>query len=319
MESQFDDAPSPVQGFNPSAWRFLLADRSNFIFIESDAADMKLSEELVNRVATFGQVVDERAVILIDPAQRIDAYVRAEVFPSRPEHLHLGVKLHALALTPRLTEELPHWHRTPSAYEGFSSVQFDKPLIADPSTTITRILKFLAARLTPAQSGVRMHLKLGPAGQYLAAPSIELEPSMLPGSADNRNPKNAIEKLLGIRKHLRESIPMLDAGSWGQLRGTPGTNPTAALSKYKSQGRLFSVSEGRRDLYPQFQFDQNAAPLFVIAEILKLVPQDARGWPLLSWFDAGNVLLSGRKPRELLREDPEEVKRAAADYYTEDE
>ena len=319
MEPQFDDVASPVQGFNTSAWRFLLADRSSFLFIESDAADMKLSEELVDRVATLGHVVDERSVILIDPAQRIDACVRAEAFPSRPEHLHLGVELSALALTPRLTKELPNWHRTPSVYEGFSNVHFDKPLTAGSNTTITHIFKFLAVRLTPARSGVRIRLEVGPTGHYAAVPLTEFEPAALPGNADTRDPKNAIEKLLGIRKRLRESIPMLDAASWGQLRGTPGTNPTAALSKYKSQGRLFSVSEGRRDLYPQFLFDQNAAPLPVIAAILKLAPPDARGWPLLSWFDAGNVLLRGRKPRELLGEDPEAVKRAAADYYTEDD
>ena len=115
------------------------------------------------------------------------------------------------------------------------------------------------------------------------------------------------------------SLAAAGAAPLSKLRGLISSNPTAALSKYKTQGRLFSVSEGRRELYPQFQFDENAAPLTVIAEILRIVPADARGWPLLSWFDAGNVLLGARAPRELLRQDPEAVKRAAVDYYTSDE
>ena len=98
---------------------------------------MKLSKELVSRVVSLGQVVDERAVIPIDPAQRMGARVQAEAFPARPEPLRLAVELHALALTPQLTKELPAWHRIPSGYEGFSSLHFDKPLPADPTRCCT--------------------------------------------------------------------------------------------------------------------------------------------------------------------------------------
>ena len=319
MDPQFDDTPSPTRGFDPSAWRFLLADRSNFLFIESDSAAMKLSDELVQQVATLGRVMDESAVILIDDAQRIDAWVRAETFPSEPIHLQLGVEVHALALTPTLMRELPALERGPSPYRGFSSVKFERPLTAGPTRTIQRILEFLS-RSTPRQLTPTIHIGIDPAGVYAAALSLHLgPPSAHSHDAEPRDPNPAIETLLGIRKQLRESIPMLDAVSWGQLRGTLGSNPTAALTKYKAAGRLFSVNEGRRELYPQFEFDDNAAPLPVITEVLKLVPADARGWPLLSWFNAGNVLLDGRKPLELVRQDPEAVKRAAADYYSQDD
>lgn len=123
---------------------------------------------------------------------------------------------------------------------------------------------------------------------------------------------------LSLRGALQQ-VPMLDATSWAKLRGTPGANATAALTQYKTQGRLFSVSEGRRELYPQFQFDDHAAPLPVMADILHAVPADACGWPLLSWFNAGNVLLGGRKPLEVIRQDPEAVQRAATDYYLQDD
>jgi hypothetical protein len=319
VEPQSDDVPPPAPDFDPSAWRFLLADRSDFLFIEADATDMKLSEDLVSCVESLAQMVDARAVILIDEAHRIDACVRAEVFPSRPERLHLEIGVPTLALTPQLLKEFPAWHRTTSPYQGFSTVHFEKPLTnGTTTTTISRILKFLTS-LTPSQSVAQLHLELDPAGLRKPTPSFTASSPSRPGDAGRGDSKDAIEQLIGIRRRLRESITMLDASSWGQLRGTPGSNPAASLSKYKTNGRLFSVSEGRRDLYPQFQFDDNAAPLPVIAEILKIAPADARGWPLLSWFDAGNVLLGGRRPRELLRQNPKEVKLAAVDYYSLDE
>jgi len=318
MKTPFEDAPSSPRAFNPAAWRFLLADRSKFLFIESDSAQVTLSDELVDRVATVGRVLDESAIILIDGAQRIDAVVRADAFPSQSLHLNLGVGVRALALTPELVRELPAWHLTPSTYRGFSGVQFEKPLTTGPTTTIQRILEFLAG-IRSAPPVATIPIRVESAG-YALSPSLNVRtPTADRRDSDSRDPHPDVEALLGIRKQLREQIPMLDASSWAQLRGTAGSNPTAALTKYKNQGRLFSVSEGRRELYPQFQFDPNAAPLQAIAEILKDVPPDARGWPLLSWFNARNVLLDGRKPLEVLGQDPEAVKRAAADYYLQDD
>ena len=319
MEPQFEKAPSHNQAFNPSPWRFLLAEHSKYLFIEPEV-DTRPSDELVKRVATLGQVLDEKAVILIDAAQRIDAWFRAEAFPAQPQHLHLGVEIHALALTPRLLDELPAWHRTPSLYHGFSNVEFNKPLTADPSTTMGRIWELLSRMRSLLTLRATQQIAAHRSSVSAAAPAGGVRSAIADRrGADSRDPHSTIETLLGIRKQLRDSIPMLDASTWAALRGTHGSNPTAALTKYKIQGRLFSVTEGRRDLYPQFEFDHNAAPLPVIAEILKLVPADGRGWPLLSWFSAGNVLLNGRKPLELLRDKPEAVERAAEDYYTQDD
>jgi hypothetical protein len=92
---------------------------------------------------------------------------------------------------------------------------------------------------------------------------------------------------------------MLDSVQWGKWLGV-STNPSATLAKYREQGRLFSVREGRNYLYPRFQFDQDTAPLDAVADVLKVVPADARGWPLLSWFEASSTLLGGRKPSEML-------------------
>jgi hypothetical protein len=126
-----------------------------------------------------------------------------------------------------------------------------------------------------------------------------------------------MEELIGLRKRIRESVPMLDSEQWGQWRGV-SNNPSATLAKYREQGRLFAVRQGRNYLYPRFQFTQDAAPFDAVADILKVVPEDARGWPLLSWFEAPSTLLGGRKPSEVLAKDAAAVRAAAADFYSDD-
>ncbi|HEY4211560.1 MAG TPA: hypothetical protein VGM84_08780 [Steroidobacteraceae bacterium] len=120
-----------------------------------------------------------------------------------------------------------------------------------------------------------------------------------------------------LKKRLRESVPMLGPGEWGGWRYAT-TSPYETLAQYREQGRLFAVRVAGNDLYPRFQFAQDGTPLVAVADLLKVVPDDARGWPLLSWFEAPNVLLSGRKPSEVLANDPEVVRAAAASFYFQD-
>jgi hypothetical protein len=126
-----------------------------------------------------------------------------------------------------------------------------------------------------------------------------------------------MEELIGLRKRIRKNVAMLDSEQWGQWRGV-SNNPSATLAKYREQGRLFAVRQGRNYLYPRFQFTQDAAPVVAVADVLKVVPEDARGWPLLSWLEAPSTLLGGRKPSEVLAKDPAAVRAAAADFYSDD-
>ncbi len=125
---------------------------------------------------------------------------------------------------------------------------------------------------------------------------------------------NAIE----IRERLKRSVNLLDSAKWAKWRGVQ-SNPSAALGKYKKSKRIFAVRSGNRDLYPAFQFAENAEPLQVVQKILKIVPKEAQGWSLLSWFEARNALLENRKPSEVLASEPAAVLRAAARFYSRDD
>jgi hypothetical protein len=128
-----------------------------------------------------------------------------------------------------------------------------------------------------------------------------------------------VRKAIEIREKLHQSVNFVDSATWAKARGNR-SNPSAALGKYKRKGRIFSVRSGKRDLYPTFQFaDNTAEPLPVIEEILQAVPKEAQGWPLLSWFEAKNVLLSDRKPSQVLASEPDAVLRAAVRFYSRDD
>jgi hypothetical protein len=129
-----------------------------------------------------------------------------------------------------------------------------------------------------------------------------------------------IQNAISIRKRLAESVQMVDAPTWAEWRGTTGSNPAAALSKHKAKLRVFAVRSGRRDMYPAFQFrPENGEPLEIMEKILHAVPEGAHGWPLLSWFNARNELLEGKKPLDLIATKPGAVLDAAERFYSRDD
>jgi hypothetical protein len=179
--------------------------------------------------------------------------------------------------------------------------------VVDPAVTarvenVARVLDdaFQTLSSTPAK------------GQSEESVSVKGNPVSAAGIADPV--ANAIE----IRERLKRSVNLIDAAKWAKWRGVQ-SNPSAALGKYKKSKRIFAVRSGNRDLYPAFQFAENAEPLQVVQKILKIVPKEAQGWSLLSWFEARNALLKSRKPSEVLASEPAAVLRAAARFYSRDD
>ena len=127
-----------------------------------------------------------------------------------------------------------------------------------------------------------------------------------------------VARAIQIRERLLNSVKLLDAAKWAKWRGVK-SNPSAALGKYKRQNRVFAVRDSKQDLYPQFQFDENAEPRAGMQQLLQAVPEGVRGWSLLSWLEARNALLGGRKPSDVLAQDPTAVVRAAERFYSRDD
>jgi hypothetical protein len=270
---------------------------SNYLFISHQSVE-RLAP-IVGRAERLGRALGSDALMLVDASEQIQAVLRQDWFAST--ELPNDVDLYTFVLTPGLAKRLGPSRPRDAGDSGIMEI-----LLSDWEVGKHQSSQELFQNL-------RQYL-LSHTEYIFEATVLTGRPLSVRETTPRRNHQADIQALIGLRQRLREDIAMLDSEEWGQLRGV-SNNPSATLGKYREQGRLFAVREGRNYLYPRFQFDDDDAPLEVIAEVLKVIPKDAQGWPLLSWFDAPSALLNGRKPRETLARDPVAVKAAAADFY----
>jgi hypothetical protein len=91
-------------------------------------------------------------------------------------------------------------------------------------------------------------------------------------------------------------------------------NRHALANRWRSEGKAFAVELRGQRLYPGFQFDSETfAPRPVVASVLAVLPRPQMSeWEVALWWVAGNDRLGGRRPVDLMLEEPEAVIDAAA-------
>jgi hypothetical protein len=83
-------------------------------------------------------------------------------------------------------------------------------------------------------------------------------------------------------------------------------NRSAMAGRWRSEGRIFSVEWKGRALYPGFQFDEQGAPLPIVARVLAALPRDRMSeWEVALWWTSANGWLSGARPVDRIH-DPEQ-------------
>lgn len=108
--------------------------------------------------------------------------------------------------------------------------------------------------------------------------------------------------------YLRETA-MLTSEDIHRGSGLRSRNVSEPASRWKREGRIFAVRQGRADLYPAFQF-QDGAPHPAVRSVLAAFPAKMTAWQKALWFASGNGWLDGDEPHRRL-DDPERVVRAA--------
>lgn len=279
---------------------------SDYLFISHNSATHVLS--IVEQAERVGRIFGNDALMVVDMSAQIQAVFQERWLAST--ELPRDIDLYAFVLTPGFAHRLGPTLKKRVVAEGLYEIDILFSAVdSDHLSSVEGIFQQLKHRLLGHFESAT-ESQLGRSGQSSPQGSISL------GSPSGTD-RGDVGELIGLRKRLRETVPMVDSEQWGKWRGVT-TNPSATLAKYREQGRLFSVREGRNYLYPRFQFDRDAAPLDAVANVLEVVPEDARGWPLLSWFEAPSTLLGGRKPTEILTKEPAAVRAAAANFYSDD-
>ena len=118
------------------------------------------------------------------------------------------------------------------------------------------------------------------------------------------------------RAALIEEFGLLTSGDIADLSDSLAGNRAALASRWKREGRIFSVRHHGQDYFPAFQLDTEHRPREVVGRVLEAMG-GAEGWETALWFVAANGYLDGRRPIDLLESDPNEVVRAAEEEAAE--
>lgn len=112
------------------------------------------------------------------------------------------------------------------------------------------------------------------------------------------------------RAALVEEFGLLTSSEIADLNDSQAVNRAALASRWKGEGRIFSVRHHGQDYFPAFQFAADGRPLESVAQVLEALGQP-RGWETALWFTAANGYLAGRRPVDLLENEPEAAAEAA--------
>lgn len=91
-------------------------------------------------------------------------------------------------------------------------------------------------------------------------------------------------------------------------------NRHALANRWRSEGKIFAVELRGRRLFPGFQFNaETFAPEPIVAEALAALPRDQMSeWEVALWWVADDPWLEGRRPVDVMQEDPGAVVAAAS-------
>jgi hypothetical protein len=111
------------------------------------------------------------------------------------------------------------------------------------------------------------------------------------------------------RARFLSEVACLTSKEIAQNAGHQAANASVTGSRWKQQGRIFSVPSRGSELYPAFQF-REGQPHPAIAKILRELPKQMSPWQIAFWFTSSNSWLRGAAPADRL-DDEEAVVKAA--------
>jgi hypothetical protein len=115
---------------------------------------------------------------------------------------------------------------------------------------------------------------------------------------------NARERTRFIR-----TVPTLASKELAALAGHNAANASVTGSRWKQQGRVFSVPWRGSELYPAFQF-RDGRPHPAVKAVLSALPKTMSAWQTAFWFTSSNGWLDGRTPAQCIDDETAVVEAA---------
>ena len=95
--------------------------------------------------------------------------------------------------------------------------------------------------------------------------------------------------------------------------GSSAKNQAAIASRWLQEKRIFSIIFEGKIWFPRLQF-RDGRPISAVANVIKAFPEHATGWDLAYFFTTPNSFIGGRKPLELLKDDPKRLESLARSF-----
>ena len=117
------------------------------------------------------------------------------------------------------------------------------------------------------------------------------------------------------RRAVLESGDWLTAANVAQIAGLSAINPSAQPNKWKKEGQIFALRHKGVDYFPAYALDpsRDYRPVKGLSKVLAVFRDKKDDWGVAYWFASVNSFLGGRRPQDLLVEQPERVLAAAED------
>lgn len=113
------------------------------------------------------------------------------------------------------------------------------------------------------------------------------------------------------RRAVLESGNWLTAAQIAEMPGVPGTEP----NEWLKDGQIFALRHRGVDYFPGYALDPSAShrPAKGLAKVLGVFRGQKDDWGLAYWFASVNSSLGGKRPQDLLIDQPDCVFAAAGD------
>lgn len=151
-----------------------------------------------------------------------------------------------------------------------------------------------------------MNRKLSARGAEQSVP--ESTPRKPPESRRRKRTKPALDMEAVLARQARRlaSAKRAILKEFGALE-----KPGEDYEHLKQERKIFTVTQGDTTYVPSFQFDQTGRPYPAVARVIQILGRDTSDWGLALWFTGTNGWLDGKRPVDVLKEEPEEVVQAA--------
>lgn len=102
-----------------------------------------------------------------------------------------------------------------------------------------------------------------------------------------------------VRIRFIETVATLTSDEIAEGAGHAARNKSMTASRWKADGKIFSVRWQGQERYPSFQF-ADGRPLPVIKDVLSALPEGLSAWEVAFWFVSSNPWLDGQAPHDVI-------------------